>query len=227
MITGDRLRFRAVEPEDLPTFLKWINDPEVRFGISVYLPFSMADEQDWYAGVRKHAPDERSLVIEVRPPGHLVTCCDLQRPFSSAVPQGRSPTPQGGTPTEPGGPPGESPRHLPGSSAAEPAWKMIGSTGFFNLDYKNRCAELGIMIGDKSCWNQGYGTEAVRLLVQHGFHTLNLNRIYLRVLENNPRAIRAYEKAGFTHEGRQRQAEFKDGQFVDLLVMSILKEEFL
>ncbi len=211
MITGDRLRFRAVEPEDLPTFLKWINDPEVRFGISVYLPFSMADEQDWYAGVRKHAPDERSLVIEVRPP----------------IPQGGSPVPQGGPPDQSlGHLPFSSAGHLPGSSAAEPAWKMIGNIGFFNLDYKNRCAELGIMIGDKSCWNQGYGTEAVRLLVQHGFRTLNLNRIYLRVLENNPRAIRAYEKAGFTHEGRQRQAEFMDGQFVDLLVMSILKSEF-
>jgi RimJ/RimL family protein N-acetyltransferase len=63
-------------------------------------------------------------------------------------------------------------------------------------------------------------------LVKHGFQTINLNRIYLRVLETNPRAIRAYEKAGFTHEGRQRQADFRDGRYIDLLVMSMLRSEF-
>ncbi len=82
------------------------------------------------------------------------------------------------------------------------------------------------MIGDKTYWNRGYGTEAVRLLVKHGFNTLNLNRIFLHVFENNPRAIRAYEKAGFVHEGRERQAEFTEGEYMDVLVMSILKDEF-
>lgn len=82
------------------------------------------------------------------------------------------------------------------------------------------------MIGEKSYWNKGYGTEAVRLLAKHGFHTINLHRIYLRVLENNLRAIRAYEKAGFTHEGRQRQADYKNGMYIDLLVMSMLQSEF-
>jgi RimJ/RimL family protein N-acetyltransferase len=67
----------------------------------------------------------------------------------------------------------------------------------------------------------------MRLLLKHGFDTLNLNRIYLRVFETNPRAIRAYEKAGFTHEGCQRQAEFKEGRYLDVLVMSILRNEYL
>ncbi len=196
MIAGERIRFRAVEREDLPTFLEWVNDPDVRYGISIYLPLSMADEQEWYEGVRKRQPDERNLVIEVQ---QLVQL---------------------------GGPPARQGGEL-GPEGGEPGWKMIGGIGFFRLDYKNRSAEFGIMIGDKSCWNQGYGTEAVRLLLNLGFNTLNLNRIHLRVLENNPRAIRAYEKAGFTHEGRQRQAEYKDGKYVDLLVMSILKSEFL
>jgi RimJ/RimL family protein N-acetyltransferase len=82
------------------------------------------------------------------------------------------------------------------------------------------------MIGDKTYWNRGYGTEAVRLVAKHGFNTLNLNRIFLHVFENNPRAIRAYEKAGFSHEGRKRQAEFKDGKYIDVLVMSMLRNEF-
>lgn len=181
MIYSDRLRFRALERQDLPAFLKWINDPEVRYGLGLFLPLSMDDEQEWFERVRARPPDERNLVIEIRQS------------------------------------PGE---------VGEPSWKMIGNLGFFNLDNRNRSAELGIIIGDKDCWNQGYGTEAVGLLLKHGFNTLNLNRIYLLVLETNPRAIRAYEKAGFSHEGRQRQAEFRDGKYLDLLVMSILKDEF-
>jgi RimJ/RimL family protein N-acetyltransferase len=114
----------------------------------------------------------------------------------------------------------------PAAEGGEEQWKLIGSLGFFDIDWRNRCAEFGILIGDKTCWNQGYGTEAVRLLLQHGFKTLNLNRIYLRVFENNPRAVRAYEKAGFIHEGRQRQGEFMDGRYIDVLVMSMLRDEF-
>jgi RimJ/RimL family protein N-acetyltransferase len=181
MIFGTRIRMRAVEHDDLPTFMKWVNDPEIIRGISAYVPLSMADEEDWFTTMRKRLPEEHNLVIEVRDPHQ---------------------------------------------DADQVTWMTIGECSFFNYDLRNRCAEFGIMIGDKSYWNQGYGTEAVRLLVQHGFNTLNLNRIYLRVYENNPRAIRAYVKAGFTHEGRQRQADFKDGQYLDLLVMSILKEEF-
>jgi RimJ/RimL family protein N-acetyltransferase len=108
----------------------------------------------------------------------------------------------------------------------EERWKLIGSLAFNQIEWRNRAAEFGIMIGDKDYWNRGYGTEAVRLLVNHGFSTLNLNRIFLRVFENNPRAIRAYEKAGFVHEGRLRQAEFRDGKYIDVLIMSILKDEF-
>jgi len=64
------------------------------------------------------------------------------------------------------------------------------------------------------------------LLLRHGFLTLNLNRVFLRVFETNPRAIRSYEKAGFIHEGRLRQAEFRDGQYVDILLMSVLRSEW-
>lgn len=122
---------------------------------------------------------------------------------------------------------------LPAVKAQEPVddggverWRLIGTFAFDHIDWRNRSAEFGIMIGEKVYWNQGYGTEAVRLLAQHGFNTLNLNRIFLHVFENNPRAIRVYEKAGFIHEGRERQAEFKDGKYIDVLVMSILKDEF-
>ncbi len=67
----------------------------------------------------------------------------------------------------------------------------------------------------------------MRLLLKHGFDTLNLNRIYLRVFSNNVRAIRCYEKAGFVQEGRFRQAHYQDGEYWDVLVMSVLRSEWV
>ena len=105
-------------------------------------------------------------------------------------------------------------------------WKPIGNCGFHNIDSRSRLGEVGIFIGVKSCWNQGYGTEAMRLLLRHGFQTLNLNRIFLRVYETNAGAIRSYEHAGFIHEGRLRQAEYKNGRYYDILLMSVLRSEW-
>ena len=184
VIYGKRIRLRAIERDDLPAFVKWINNPEVRQGLGIYLPFSQADEEDWFDTNRSRPIEEHNLAIEARPPG-----------VREDVP-------------------------------ASEGWKLIGSCGFFNVDHRNRSSEFGIMIGDQGYWDQGYGTEAVRLLIQHGFNTLNLNRIFLRVFTNNPRAIHSYEKAGFVLEVRQRQAEFRDGKYIDLLVMSVLKDEF-
>ena len=105
-------------------------------------------------------------------------------------------------------------------------WRLIGNSGFQNIDTIARSAEVGIMLGDKSLWNQGYGTEVMRLLLKHGFETLNLNRIYLRVYEGNRWAIRTYEKVGFVHEGRQREAHYKHGKYEDDLWMSVLRSEW-
>lgn len=105
-------------------------------------------------------------------------------------------------------------------------WRLIGNSNFFDFDWIARAAEVGIMIGDKSVWNQGYGTEVMRLLLRHGFGTLNLNRVYLRVYAENKRAIRTYEKVGFVHEGRLRQAQYKNGLYGDVMLMSVLREEW-
>lgn len=105
-------------------------------------------------------------------------------------------------------------------------WQMIGNCSFMDMDNTDRSAEVGLFIGDKSCWNKGYGTEVMRLLLQIGFETLNLNRIFLRVDEDNKGGIRAYEKAGFVHEGRLRKAAYRDGQYHDVLIMSVIRVEW-
>ena len=82
------------------------------------------------------------------------------------------------------------------------------------------------MIGEKQFWDLGFGTEAMHLLCKVGFEMLNLHRIMLRVLSDNARAIKAYEKVGFVHEGTLREANFKNGKYIDMHVMSILRSEW-
>jgi RimJ/RimL family protein N-acetyltransferase len=105
-------------------------------------------------------------------------------------------------------------------------WKLIGSCGFHNIDWKSRAAEIGIAIGHKASWNQGYGTETMHLMLRFGFETLNLNRIFLRVYEYNQRAVRSYGKVGFVLEGKLRQARYKAGQYFDEYIMSVLRSEW-
>jgi len=103
---------------------------------------------------------------------------------------------------------------------------LIGATGLHQIDFKNRHAQFGIMIGAKGEWGKGYATEATSLIVGYGFDTLNLNRIWLHVYETNAAGIRAYEKVGFRKEGVLRQESYRDGRYHDTLLMGILREEW-
>jgi RimJ/RimL family protein N-acetyltransferase len=178
MIIGEQIRFRAIEKEDLLNFVKWLNDPEVRHGLSMILPFSLAEEEGWFAGLSKRPPFEKPLAIEIQPDPQV------------------------------------------------DEWIFVGNCGLFGIDWQNRFAEVGIFIGEKGYWNQGFGTKSIRLILRYGFEDLNLHRIWLRVFETNQRAIRSYEKAGFTLEGKFRQAQYLDGKYVDVMIMSMLKTEW-
>jgi len=102
----------------------------------------------------------------------------------------------------------------------------IGNCGMHRVDTVNSTAELGILIGEKSFWGQGYGTDAMLTLCAFGFCQMNLNRISLHVYDFNTRGIRCYEKCGFQHEGKLREALFRHGKYCDILVMSILADEY-
>ncbi len=104
--------------------------------------------------------------------------------------------------------------------------RHIGNCGLHRIDWINRSAVFGIMIGEKSEWNKGYGTEAARLLISYGFYQLGLHRVELQVYAYNGRARRAYEKLGFVHEGTLREARFHAGRYHDILIMGILKSEW-
>jgi UDP-4-amino-4,6-dideoxy-N-acetyl-beta-L-altrosamine N-acetyltransferase len=104
--------------------------------------------------------------------------------------------------------------------------RPIGVTGLTQIDWVNRHAGFGLLIGEKEEWGNGYGTEATRLVVRHAFTALNLNRVWLHVYEYNERALRAYEKVGFKKEGALRQEKFREGRYWDTITMAILREEW-
>jgi RimJ/RimL family protein N-acetyltransferase len=104
--------------------------------------------------------------------------------------------------------------------------QLIGSCQLHSINSISRSAELQIRLGVSNERGKGYGTEAVKLLLQFAFSELNLHRVYLHVFATNPRAIQVYEKCGFVREGLLREAAFIDDRFVDVLVMGILREEY-
>jgi diamine N-acetyltransferase len=104
--------------------------------------------------------------------------------------------------------------------------RVIGSVNLTDVHRVNRSAEFSIVIGESGYWSQGYGTEAARVMLTHAFDDLNLHRVYLTVLAENTRAVRLYERAGFAHEGRIREAVFKEGRYRDMLSMAILEPEY-
>jgi RimJ/RimL family protein N-acetyltransferase len=101
----------------------------------------------------------------------------------------------------------------------------LGHVGLYNIDQRVRIAEFAIMIGDASARGHGLGTRVTRKVLDYGFDMLNLNRIELSFLSNNEPARRLYEGLGFVHEGVKRQAQFKLGQPIDVVLMSLLASE--
>ena len=105
--------------------------------------------------------------------------------------------------------------------------RPIGEAMLFELDKRTGSAELGIFIGEKQEWGKGYGTDVVNALVDFGFGSVRLERIWLNVWTENARALRSYEKAGFVHEGTLRHDRYEGGRFTDGHIMSILRDEWL
>lgn len=104
--------------------------------------------------------------------------------------------------------------------------EMIGTVSLEDVNFIDRIATLGIFIGEKEERNKGYGTEAIKLLLDYSFNYINLNNIKLDVMEFNERAIQCYKKCGFKEYGRRRKCRYINGKYYDSINMDILKEEF-
>jgi UDP-4-amino-4,6-dideoxy-N-acetyl-beta-L-altrosamine N-acetyltransferase len=171
MIYGEKTRLRRIEREDIPTFVRWFSNPDVREFLTINRPISIAEEAKWF---ERQLEDESGEIFAIETADGV----------------------------------------------------HIGNLGLHDINWVHRHAELGIVIGEKEYWGQGYGSDAIRTLLRFAFQEMNLHRVSLRVYEDNARGIRAYEKCGFKHEGRMREAIFRKGRYYDELRMGILGHEF-
>jgi len=100
----------------------------------------------------------------------------------------------------------------------------VGSVFLRDIDKKNQKAEYGIFIGEIGAQGKGYGSEAAKLMIQHGFEDLKLHKIMLRVFSDNYKAIKSYEKAGFIQEGYLKDDVCIDDKYYDIILMGIIKD---
>jgi RimJ/RimL family protein N-acetyltransferase len=105
--------------------------------------------------------------------------------------------------------------------------RLIGFIDLAAISFQHGEGWVGMAIGERDCWGQGYGTDALRLVLRYAFQELDLHRVSLGVFANNPRAIRSYEKAGFRFEGIERQATIREGAYYDTFYMGVLRSEWL
>lgn len=104
--------------------------------------------------------------------------------------------------------------------------EMIGTVGLERINNIHRTATLGIFIGNKEYWNNSYGTEAIRLILDYGFNYMNLHSVKLELMSFNERALKCYKKCGFKEAGRIRESRYINGKYYDTIFMDILKSEF-
>ena len=104
--------------------------------------------------------------------------------------------------------------------------ELIGNCGIDSINYTDRHATLGIFIGEEENRSKGYGSEALKLLLDYGFNYLNMHNIMLQVKSFNERAIACYKKVGFKEIGRRRESYFLNGKYYDDISMDILESEF-
>ncbi|MBX3063604.1 MAG: GNAT family protein [Anaerolineae bacterium] len=104
--------------------------------------------------------------------------------------------------------------------------QVIGSADLHNISRHDSTAELGIGIYPPEYLGKGYGQEAIRLLCDYAFRIQNFHRLWLETFSTNERALKSYLACGFVEEGRLRQHAWVDGQYVDMVVMGLLRSEW-
>jgi len=104
--------------------------------------------------------------------------------------------------------------------------EMIGMISYYNWNADRASVELGIYIGERSLWDKGYGTEAIRTLLDHLFQTTPLRAMYLNTYAANGRARASYKKIGFETVGTMRKYSSRIGYYIDVQ-MRLSREDFI
>lgn len=104
--------------------------------------------------------------------------------------------------------------------------ELLGNISFLDIDHLSRRATLGLFIGEAEHRGKGYGAEAIRILLEYGFRGLNFHNVMLQVHSDNEMAMACYKKVGFREFGRRHEAQYKNGNYVDIVHMEILESDF-
>ena len=102
--------------------------------------------------------------------------------------------------------------------------RHIGNIKIGPIDTVHRLADIGILIGEKDCWGEGYGSEAIRLIVEYAFDKLNLHKVTAGCYAPNEGSIKAFKKAGFSQEGVRKSHCYCDGKYVDDILLGLVRE---
>ena len=104
--------------------------------------------------------------------------------------------------------------------------RVIGEAGLLRMNSAWKCTDMGIIIGEKDAWRQGYGTDTGRILLHYVFDVLRFHRIGVGIVGFNSVALRFWAKLGFKQEGVSRDGYYYNNQFSDFIMMSILEDEY-
>ena len=102
--------------------------------------------------------------------------------------------------------------------------RHIGNIKLGPMDWIHRRGDIGIIIGEKDCWGKGYAVEAIELVVDHAFRSLNLHKLTAGCYANNPASIRCFEKAGFEREAVRRSHCYYQGKYIDVLELGRISQ---
>jgi diamine N-acetyltransferase len=174
MLVGEKVRIRAIEPDDLKVIAEWRNTTEVMEYFYEKEPLSLEMQRRWFEGYLSRLDKEKCYLIE--------TLSDD---------------------------------------------KPIGTISLYDIDWRNRHCEFGrFFLCADGMRGKGYGREALELTLGLGFNHLNMAKIYCTTYLDNHRALSLYESVGFKRDGVLRQHIFRDGEYVDLALLSICSNEW-
>lgn len=108
----------------------------------------------------------------------------------------------------------------------DPDGGVIGETGLLRMFPAWHCTDLTIIIPDPEMRHKGYGTEAIRIMLDMAFDRYEMNRVAIGVVGANTEALAFYKKIGFRQEGIQEQGYFYDGAYSDFIMMRLLCSEW-
>ncbi len=104
--------------------------------------------------------------------------------------------------------------------------RLLGFIRLEHIEWTHGAGMIRLGIGDPHERGNGYGSEALQLVVRYAFDELNLHRLTAIISDYNPGAVRFFERAGFSVEVRQRQALQRDGRRWDTLFLGLLRLEW-